>query len=197
MKARKRRQPGLSLIELLVGVAIVGLLVMIAAPSFSRFIAVQRLRSISAALVTDIQFVRAEAASRNTEVVLKFVNDPLASTTCYVLLTGDHNVCNCNRTPGVDICSDSTARELRSVQVQRGQGVTVTIPPGQTVNKLLFEPATGRIRVATSDTFIPPTGAFLVDVEHPSVGVLRTSIEPTGRPSTCSPSGAVSGVPAC
>ena len=63
-----RRGRGLSLIELMVGLAIVAVLVLVAAPSLSRFIDLQRLRSISAALVTDIQFVRAEAASRNVKV---------------------------------------------------------------------------------------------------------------------------------
>jgi prepilin-type N-terminal cleavage/methylation domain-containing protein len=196
VNARKRRQSGLSLIELLVGVLIVGLLVLVAAPSFSRFITVQRLRSISAALVTDIQFVRAEAASRNVKVALKFDNTGSAMT-CYVVLTGDVSLCDCNQTPGSTVCTGSAQREIRTVQVQRGLGITLGIPSAQTVSALRFDPATGRVEVASLDVFSPPTGPFKIEVSNPDVGSLVTAIEVTGRPSTCSPGGQISGVPAC
>lgn len=196
MNACTRHERGVTLIELLVGVAIIGLLVMVAAPSFARFIDVQRLRSINAALVTDIQFVRTEATSRNVKVALKFQGSG-ATMTCYAVVSGDHTLCNCTQTPG-SICGGGSAqREIRTVQVLRDIGITVAVPASQTIKDLRFDPATGRVEIFTSDDWYPPTGPFLVEVSHPTVGTLRTAIEATGRPSTCSPGGTVSGVPAC
>jgi type IV fimbrial biogenesis protein FimT len=191
----QRRERGLSLIELMVGLAVIGLLVLVAAPSMSRFIDLQRLRSISAALVTDIQFVRAEAASRNVKVALKFDKTGSAMT-CYVVLTGDLTLCDCNLAPG-SVCSGSAQREIRTVQVLRDSGITLGVPASQTLNSLRFDPATGRVEVATLDVFSPPAGPFKIEVSHPSIGSLVTAIEVTGRPSTCSPGGQISGVPPC
>ena len=196
VSARKRRQPGLSLIELLVGVLIVGLLILVATPSFSRFIDTQRLRSISSALVTDIQFVRAEAASRNVKVTLAFDRTGSAMT-CYVVMTGTRSQCDCKRTPGTDVCPGGDHREIRTVQVLRDVRIEVGIPSTQTVSALRFDPATGRVEVATLDVFSQPGPPFRIDVSHPTIGTLRTEIEVTGRPLTCSPGGQVSGVPAC
>ena len=196
MRRAAPRRRGLTLLELLVGLAIVGLLVLAAAPSFARFIDLQRLRSISAELVTDIQFVRTEAASRNVKVALKFDRSGSA-VSCYVVLTGDHSLCDCNQTPGTGVCSGSAQKEIRTVQVPRSLGVVVGVPSSQGSSVLRFDPATGRIEIATSDSFAPPTRPFQIEVSNPSVGSLVTSIEATGRPTTCSPNGQISGVPAC
>ncbi|CAD5372082.1 GspH domain-containing protein [Rubrivivax sp. A210] len=186
---------GLTMIELMVVVAIVALLAMVAAPSFKRFIDVQRLRSINAQLITDIQFVRAEAASRNLKVTMMF-DAPSGGQTCYALLTGDHTVCDCNRAPGT-ACSVASVREIRTVQVPLDSSISLGFPSGQTARHMRFDPATGRLETAVSDTFIEPTGPFRIVVGHPTVGSFITSVEVTGRPTTCSPSGQISGVPAC
>lgn len=190
-----RKATGLTMIELMVVVGIAGLLAMVAAPSFKRFIDVQRLRSINSQLITDIQFVRAEAASRNDKVVLMFDRTG-ASMTCYSIFTGDHTKCDCNRIPGSTVC-DAGAREIRTVQVPHDTSIRLGVPAGQTARFLRFDPATGRIETAVSDTFIAPLGPFLVEATHPNVGGFRTSVEATGRPSTCSPSGQITGVTAC
>ncbi len=196
MKARARIPTGFTIIEVLVVVAILGLLTLVAAPSFKRFIDVQRLRSVNAALITDIQFARSEAASRNSKVVLKFDRTGSA-VTCYVVLTGDHSLCDCNRQPGVNVCSGNSQREIRTVQVPRDTTIELGVPTSQSVRIVRFDPATGGIDVATSDFFVPPTRPFLIEVNNPSIGGFVTSIESTGRPSSCSPSGQVSGVPSC
>lgn len=192
----KRAAGGLTMIELMVVVGIAALLAMVAAPSFKRFIDVQRLRSINSQLITDIQFVRAEAASRNVKVTMMFDRTG-SSMTCYTVLTGDLRRCDCNQIPGSTVCSNPDDREIRTVQVPHDSSIRLGIPTGQNMRSIRFDPATGRIEAAVLDTFIEPLDPFQVEVSHPTVGVLRNEIALTGRPSTCSPGGQISGVPAC
>ncbi len=63
------RAHGLTLIETLVAVLVVGVLVAIAAPSMQGLIAAQRVKGINAELVTDLQFARSEASRRNRDVL--------------------------------------------------------------------------------------------------------------------------------
>lgn len=191
------RSNGLTLIELMIVLSVLATLIVLTAPSFKRMIDVQRLRSINSALVTDLQFARSEAASRNQEVLVRFDTVTSAGTTpltCYVLLVGSNTNCNCRNTP---VCTGSLTREIRTVQVQRGLGVTVQVPSAQTQRTVGFDPATGRISVYTLDVPSPPTDPFRVEVTLPGVGGFITSIEATGRPTVCSPLGQISGVPAC
>lgn len=56
-----RRVLGLTLIELMITIAVVGVLLALAAPSFYEFMLVQRLKGVNAELVTDLQLARSEA----------------------------------------------------------------------------------------------------------------------------------------
>lgn len=194
---RPLRASGLTLIELLITLAVAALLLGLTAPSFKRMIEVQRLRNINAALVTDLQFARSEAASRNQPVLIEFDSAASAngsSLTCYTVLVGASEQCDCRSST---VCGGSSTREVRTVQVQRSSGVVVQVPAGQDGRVVGFDPATGRISIYTEDIPTPPTAPFRIEVSLPGVGALRTSLEATGRPSVCSPSGQISGVPAC
>ncbi len=191
------RLNGLTLIELMIVLAVTATLIVLAAPPFKRMIEMQRLRSINATLVTDLQFARSEAASRNQNVLVRFDTTTSANgstMTCYVILVGSNTNCNCRNTP---VCTGTFTREIRTVQVQRSLGPVVQVPSGQTQRTVGFDPATGRISVYTADIPTPPTAPFKVEVTLPGVGALVTSLEATGRPTVCTPSGLISGVPTC
>ena len=65
-----RVQRGLSLIELLVGLVVLSVLVSVAAPSFSRMVAEQRLRQVGSELRISLATARSEAVKRNEAVSL-------------------------------------------------------------------------------------------------------------------------------
>ncbi len=65
-----RKQTGLSLIELVVGLAILSIVVTVATPSYIARIANLRVRDVAEGLQGGVQLARAEALSRNAQVQL-------------------------------------------------------------------------------------------------------------------------------
>lgn len=187
MKARVMKSAsslGFTLIELLVGLSVAAVLVLLAAPSFKRMIDTQRLRGVNAALITDLQFARAEANSRNQLVYVSFKKTGTA-VTCYALHTGNPTSCDCNNQPGVNVCSGSGNKEIRTVQIDRLLGITVGAPDTQGLKILAFDPATGRLKVVPVDYATDPVEPFKIEVTNPSIGGFVNSLEATGRPTSC------------
>ena len=69
MQAMKNRQPGFTVVELLVAIAIVGILAAIAAPSFIGVVNTSRLASNANELLSIIQYARSEAVRSNSRVI--------------------------------------------------------------------------------------------------------------------------------
>jgi type IV fimbrial biogenesis protein FimT len=201
--ARRRRQTsGLTLIELMVVVAVVAVLLMVAAPSMRDFIETQRHKSVHAELATDLQFARSEAVSRSDWLFLQFGVRANGSS-CYTLYTcsaADAGspaplgcVCNCGSLP----CA-SDIQEQRTVVAELARGVTI-LPDTPDV-MLRFDPQTGGMR---GFEISPAGGAAFFDQVAIDTKLdrrdtrLRAVVTSTGRVSTCSPGGAVSGYPSC
>ena len=221
MKTPSRRRVlaftrGFTLLELMIVIAVVAVVLVLAAPSIRTMIDMQRLRGISAQLLTDIQFARSEAVSRQEPVAITYnPNTPPAGMTCYIIHTCgsglDHadpgicaGLCNCAAAAGAH-CG-LPAREIRAVQVlaeTKVQILPVAVPPSLTVgNFMRFDPITGGIQAQYigigSFTFAPlvPSWVETSLIQTPGLS-LRTITSTAGRPSVCAPGGGVSGVPAC
>ena len=198
---RTSRAGGLTLIELMIVIAVVATLIALTAPSFKRMIDTQRLRGINAAVITDLQFARAEAASRNVIVYTEFGQDTALTLTCYVIFTGSRDDCDCGRPSGTPVCSGSggsgSSKEIRTVRIERSLGITVGIPAPQVLDLIGFNPATGRLLVIPIDIPVPALVPFKIEVKHSVIGGFVDELEVTGRPTVCSPSSQLSGVPAC
>lgn len=72
---RRTRSRGFTLIEAMVAVAVLGILMILAAPAMQKVVAKQRLRSASYDLVSDLTLARSEALKRGAGVVM----EPLAA----------------------------------------------------------------------------------------------------------------------
>jgi prepilin-type N-terminal cleavage/methylation domain-containing protein len=179
----QRFAQGLTMIELLVVVAVIGVLVALTAPSMRDLISKQRVAGINAELVTDLQFARSEAARRNRRVFVKL--DPVQR--CYVIYTDvATGNCDCSRTPGVDVCTGEAGREeIKTVKVPASNGIS-----------LAASSATGPIIRFEQLSGLPLPTEFEVTVSG-THAQLRTFVNPTGRPSVCSPDSSVNGVATC
>lgn len=191
-RALPAQRRGFTLIELMVVVALVAVVAAIAVPSFRSLMLMQRLKSISAQVVTDMQFARSEAISRNQKVWVRFTTSHPAFT-CYVLFTGPaKNSCNCRNTP---VCNNAGV-EVRTVLAQRDLGVLIA-PSNAVFPEFKYNPVTGGIDVDPSDTGVVLVGPYNIDTFVDAARRLRTTVSPAGRPSNCTPVGSTMSEPAC
>lgn len=178
------RTHGVTVIEMMVAMIVLAVLVMMVAPSMRGMIARQRVQSVQAEVLTDLQLARSEMTQRvgtSTPVVITFGSN--ASLTCYTLHT-DGAACDCTLGAG-SVCAPAGA-EIKTARWERAVGVSVAAssPSG---NRLVFTPPQG---------LVTPTD-LRIDVSDPVSGHLRTSISGLGVPSVCSPDGSIRGVGAC
>lgn len=191
----KRRPSGFTLVELMIGLVIFGILAAVALPAFQDFRLVQRLKSINAQVVTDMQFARAEAVSRNTYMRVSFRNN--SAMTCYSLyittdIVGNARRCDCRQGAG-SACPEG-ATEVRTVQIPASMAITVR--PAGSISAFAFDPVTGTIATIPTDTDPAGIDNFVIQSSIDTSRVLRTIVGRTGRPTVCG-SSANLGSPLC
>ena len=197
MKTLRQRpgDRGFTLIELMIAVAVIAIIIVIAAPSFRDMVLMQRLRSITAQLMTDLQFARNEAVSRGTLLRLSFRTN--ADMTCYTLYTSGvlNDRCDCRLGPAA-ACSVGNV-EVRTTQIPRSLGVEVSIPPTEFDTAFAFDNVTGGLFVIPTDIASRPFNGIRIEsfLDNPRKLVIR--INRAGRPLVCSPAGSVMTEPAC
>lgn len=212
MKQRARTAAsGFTLVELLIGFAVMALLLVLAAPSFTSMIETQRLRGTNDQLMTDIQFMRAEAVSRQEVTGISFAEN--GSMTCYVVhtcgtVTGDDCYCDCRLSTPTTRCV-SPRREVKLVQVPKSSKVEVRpVPVGAaalTANHVILDPATGEMKmfyvIGLTPVPIPTVTEFWAQTSlSPTAsvgGALQTRVNLMGRPNVCAPGGVVKGPVQC
>lgn len=200
----RRRVRGLTIIELMVVVLVVAVLTALAVPSLRDFMARQRVAAINAELVTDLQFARSEAISRNVTVRVQFrENDAM---TCYTVHTSAValGTCDCRRPLGTACTAGIPGlSEIKTTQVPKSTGVTVRPPGVAPYNYVNFtEPRglsnwRGHAVVDDSNDYVTNWEDFKVSVESSISGKLRTATNLVGRPQVCSPDGSINGVGRC
>jgi Tfp pilus assembly protein FimT len=186
------------LVEVLVGMAILGLLMALAVPSMKSFISKHKVSAISAELISDFYLARSESVQRGQNVGIIFTEN--SNWTCYTLYTPEDSGgnCDCTLAPGKS-CSKTISAELKTVRIPTTSRVTLrpTSTPVKTTDglKILY---TGKI------VFQPPLGLPQIDTTSPNAkivssdgGQLLAVTGVNGRQSLCTPDGSMTGVPKC
>ena len=185
-RRHRSRAQGFTLVELLIAVAVIAIILVVAVPSFRDMILMQRLRSITAQLVTDLQFARNDAVSRGTLLRLSFrTNDDM---TCYTLYTSVSNDrCDCRLGPGA-ACSNGNI-EVKTVQVPRSLGAQVVVPLTEFDTAFAFDHVTGGLFVIPTDNDARPFDGIGIESFIDNARKLVVRINRTGRPVVCTPVG--------
>ena len=174
----RKRQHGVSLLELAIVMVVLAIVAATAAPSMAGFIETRRLDGAATRLASDIQFVRSEALARNRPLRLSFRSHAAAS--CWIVHTGIAAQCDCPA-PGPAVCTGG-AVEIKTVQLPTPERITL-IP---NVGSIAFDPLHGTSTPAGTLRLVASSGRAV----HHVVNVM-------GRARSCSPSGAVAGYRPC
>jgi type IV fimbrial biogenesis protein FimT len=181
-----RRHHGLTLIEIIVALAIVGVLAAIAMPSLREFVLQQRLKATANELLADMQLARSTALGM--AFVPNFVNVGFrtgANQSCYsiAVVTSATTQCDCTREVVCQFAGQGVTPPLRQVAIDTGSGIAVTGPV-----KIMFGASGMPIDHAEST----------ITVTASSGATLNVIIGPTGFPRLCAPQGTnISGITTC
>ncbi len=155
------RSGGFTIIELMIVVAIIGILATVAAPSLRDLVLNQRMKTVSLDLYTSLALARSEAVKRNTGEVKVIANSG-----------GWQN--------GWKVCVDTNAdgdcdtTEVVVIAMDPIEGITVT-GPGTPVNYL----RDGRISGTSNASFQLKSGT-----NNTGVAMRCVTVDISGRPNT-------------
>lgn len=185
------RCSGVTIIEAVVALIVVGVIVTLTAPSMRGMMARHRVQGVQDALLTDLQLARSEMAQRSgtsTPVAVSFGSN--AEVTCYTIHANVPGIgCDCTRGAGsacTPIPMGTPSPEIKTLQLTRAAGVTLAAS----------SPSSNRIEFAPPQGTVTPTD-MVIDVQDAIGGHLRTSVSGLGVPAVCSPDGSMRGVNPC
>ncbi len=181
---------GVTLIELAITLAILGLLLVLGMPSYRTWVQNVQLRTAGESLLAGLQMARNEAVSRNTSVRFQLV-DSLGAT-CGLVTPGsaavgtswvvsvDDAVAHCN--------GDSTAAPWILQKKPAGEGTAnVSITPAHAA--IVFS-ALGQVTdppVATAIDLANPSGGTCIGTAGGTMRCLRVQVGPGGQARLCDP----------
>lgn len=168
-----RKNLGFSLIELMIAVALFGVLATLAVPAYRDMIQNNQIRNAAESIQTGIQLARAEAVKRNTTV--RFILDGTNSAWC--VSTG--TTC-----PGT----------IQNRVVGEGSSTSVTVTPTP-AGSLVFN----SLGILTSPTPTAGSGFVELAVAHSTTGLrnLRVAVGIGGSSKMCDPALASTDVRSC
>jgi type IV fimbrial biogenesis protein FimT len=188
MLIHPHRMLGFNLIEVLIGLAVMGILMVMGMPSLSAWMQSTQVRNSAESMVSALQLARTEALRRNRSVQFSLTNGSLTSA-CAVSLTGtDWVVSLADPTSKCDVAPSDTVDPM-IVQKRGGQEgsanatVTATGSASVTFNGL------GRVTGY-------PVGGIAIDVKNSSatcqdaggsIRCLRVAVSPSGAIRMCDP----------
>lgn len=180
-------QRGFSLIELLVGIVILGVLMAMAVPRFSDWLRNARIRTSAEAIQNGLQLARAEAVRRNATARFQLVNT--IDNSCALDTAGPHWVVSMDNPAGQCASAPSDTVAPRIIQVRnRAEGsVQTQVAAGQSalvfngLGRLTPVPA-GNVAIDVSST----TGGTCI-ANGGSVRCLRLVVSVGGQIRMCDP----------
>lgn len=185
------RRLGFSLVEMVVAIAVLGIIVAVATPSLTDLLERRRVIATAGELMNIISFSKSEAKMANNVFILHLETPADNQTSCARLSTSAAlDTCGCNYTKDL-MCKDGATYIIRSFEPAKSTGVSF---------------------VATADDW-GPDAKHQVEFSHNTSAIfknlhltitgrrtgaqLQVNYSSAGLAVVCSPAGSVSGYPTC
>ncbi|HEY4083179.1 MAG TPA: GspH/FimT family pseudopilin [Burkholderiaceae bacterium] len=179
---RDQGQSGLTLIELLVCLAITGVLLSLVLPSMNGWMQRLRLQSAADLLRADLQEARSLSIRQQSYVQVHFESD--ADGTCFIVHDGTPGACQCAADHQAQ-CTGSY-RALRTQWVAASQQISIRNKAGDPRYEMRFEAGQGAVT----------PGATLV-IKDEFGHVINAVISGAGRTRLCAQGTRFGGLPLC
>ena len=188
------RHRGFTILELMIGVALLGLLMMLAFPTFTTMMNNARLRAATESILSGLQATRAEALKRNQTaefMLMAEVPDEDAYTTFNANTTGPHWAVRMLDTAGLPVAfvEGRSALEGSGKSDVADLFARVNAASLPAAGSIRFD-ALGRTNVGTVNaTFdVQPSDPSLCRASGGDMRCLRVVVTPGGRVRMCDPS---------
>ena len=171
-------QRGISFIEVLVTLAIIGILLATALPNLEQMKLRQRVQLTAQTVMTDLQQARSEAITRAGAVHFRVSQH--GSGSCYLIHSGSSGACRCDDN-GQAICS-AAGQLVKQEWVPSSRKLTISA----NVSSMSFQAQQGTV-----------TSTGSIDISTGKGHSIRHVVSIAGRVRSCSPDGSFRSMPKC
>jgi prepilin-type N-terminal cleavage/methylation domain-containing protein len=185
------RKNGVTLVEMMVGVAIVGILLAVATPSLSAFMERRRVVAAAGEIASLFAFARSEANVTSGTVNMHFepVPDPAQFSCVRISTGGTQDKCGCNKSLA-EACVGGTAKLLREYILQRDTSVSFAGSATSWAH-------TNYVASFERGKYLDVQGLQVIIKGGHTGAELLVEYNNAGRVRTCSLNGAMSGIQPC
>ena len=178
---------GTTLVELLIGMVILGILIALGLPSFSSWLQSGQIRTLAEAIQNGITLARAEAVNRNTTVRFQLTDSMTSS--CLMSTSGTNWIISLDDPEGLCQTAPSDTVTPRIIQLRSSNEGTVNAVVAASQSAIVFS-GLGRVTPV-------PAGNITIDVSNPQGGTCAASggpmrclqivVSPAGNVRMCDP----------
>lgn len=154
----KRKQNGMTLIEIMVAMVVVGILFALGAPNFKNWLQSGQIRTSAESILNGLQIAKGAAVNRNAKVVFQMTNT--LDATCAPSLTGTNWIISQNDPAGATgACNAAPSDTVAPFIIQKRSGAdgSPNAAANATAASVTFD-GLGRANTPTTITVSNPTG---------------------------------------
>lgn len=183
---------GVGLVEILVGIVIMGVLLAVAVPSLTSFMERRRVMAVTDELNSIIAYAKSETNAIGDSVTIHLEDDPSNLVSCAAVVTQTLvDVCRCYYAPSQICPVGGGSKMLRLFQLPRSDGVSFQ------ATALSWGASNQTLTFSRNTHFRFEQGVSLTVTGQRTGVQLKIDINEAGRASTCSPGGGIAAFPAC
>jgi type IV fimbrial biogenesis protein FimT len=185
------KRAGLGLVELLIAIAVLGVLLAVAVPSLTEFMERRRIAAVAGELASILNYAKSETNTIGDVVTVHMENDPAHTMSCIAVTTQTtFDTCKCYQS-AIQICAGGESVSLRLFQVPYEESTRFVASAAE------WPGGDRAISVSRNKHFSDIQGVGLTVTGQHTAAQLRVEYNDAGRVRVCSPQGSFSGYPSC